>query len=67
MSRRPLKPAPQPSSDKRKRMRRLTWKVLLLGMCVNVVGATWRMTIRTMGSMPRPQIGKLTVPADVGE
>jgi hypothetical protein len=64
---RPLMPAPRPSVDERKRMRKLTWKVLLLGMCVNVVGVGWRMTIRTAGSPPRPQIGKLTVPQDVGE
>ncbi len=66
---RPLMPAP--SQEERKQMRRFTWKMLLVGMCANVVGLGIRLvTARTMGAMPRAhvqQIGKLSVPEDVGE
>ncbi len=38
MSRRPLRPAPQPTREEQRAERRFTWRVLLIGVCTNFIG-----------------------------
>jgi len=76
---RPRRAAPPSATGvERAAIRRHTWKVLLIGVCANVVGAGIRLvTVRTAGAMPRArlaapegrlqEIGKLSAPSGVGK
>jgi hypothetical protein len=57
MKRRPLRPVAPLTNEEKRRERRFTWRLLLIGVCTNIVGCGvhWLLTPpRLGGEMARP-------------